>query len=207
MVNNQIDVSKINKYEFNLELKNFKTIGGSPNFPALFDVPVENRIAAMAKKDMVLTVSTIAVALTMCFETMNLSRPMTDSQIADLAEAIIDTSDERDKISLEDLLLFLQKLSRGEYDPLYEGIDIPKFMQRFDVYRDERWEAAKKLRDEKNEYYKNLGDDNFYERANRPDASPFDESLKKFTDKIQEQKDEIYELRQRDRRNHERENF
>jgi hypothetical protein len=193
--NNQFDVSKIDKFQFNLELKKYKTDGGAPNFPMLFDIPVDNRISAMAKKDIVFTVSTICVALTLCFETMNLSRPMTNSQIADLAEAIIDSSDERDKISLEDLLLFMQKLTRGEYAPVYEGMDIPKFMERFDVYRDQRWEVAKRLRDEKNEYYKGLGEDiSVNERKDRVGNS-FDEHMANFTNKIQQQKDEIYTLK------------
>lgn len=188
MPTGKLDVAKIDKMQINIELKKFKNENNSINYPALFDIPKEQRIAAMAKKDLGGTIKVITVALTLAFETMNLVRSMNAFQILDLSEAIVDESPS-DNLAVEDLMLFLQKLTRGEYPELYEGIDQAKFMSRFNSYRDERWTQGIKLRDEKHEEYKRLGDDNFHERSNR--TSPIDEELVKHRQKFQEKKDEL----------------
>ena len=186
--NGEYDLSKIDKPKINQELRKFKNQNGTINFKSLFAIPVADRITAMAQKDFPKTVLIISVAIASALEGMNLIRPMTSSQILDLSEAIIDEADS-DKLSLEDLVLFLQQLSRGKYDDLYEGIDVPKFLKRFGVYRDERWAEGIRLRDEKHEYYKNLGDDNHHERSNR--TSPIDEQMLNYRNKLQAQKDEL----------------
>lgn len=89
----------------------------------------------------------IVVALTKAFESMNLSRPMNDEQVIELAETIIESSNE-DFLALEDVVLFLQGLTRGKYGALYESMDIPKFMLLFEKYRQDRHEALMEYRDE-----------------------------------------------------------
>ena len=186
------DLTKIDKANLNGELRKFKTEGGGINYPVLFSIPKENRITAMAKINFPETSMLISVAITSAMEGMNFNQPMTSNQIFDLAEAIIDDA-AGDSISMEDLLLFLQELVRGKHEECYGRMDIAQFMKRFDVYRDKRWDEGIKIRDEKHEEYKRLGDDNLHERANR--TSPIDEELAKYTQKRQEQKDEIALLR------------
>lgn len=101
----------------------------------------------MAKRDFESTLAMIVVALTKAFESMNLSRPMNDEQVIELAETIIESSNE-DFLALEDVVLFLQGLTRGKYGALYESMDIPKFMLLFEKYRQERHEALMEYRDE-----------------------------------------------------------
>lgn len=182
------DLAKIDKIAVSTELRKFKTTEGGINYPALFSIPKEKRIAAMAKNNFPETSKIISVAIASALEGMNFTQPMTSNQIFDLAEAIIDDADS-DNLSMEDLLLFLQELVRGKYDDSFGRMDVAQFMRRFDVYRDRRWEAGIKIRDEKHEEFKRLGDDNYHERANR--VSPIDEELLKYTKKRQEQKDEI----------------
>ena len=124
-----------NKQEINLILRNYKNENGSVCFPALFALTY--RIPEMAKRDYIQTAVLISTALTLAFESMNLARPMNGSQITDLAETILDSSHE-DNLSLEDVMLFLQKLIRGDYGKMYESMDIPKFMDFFEIYREER---------------------------------------------------------------------
>lgn len=181
--------------KINLELKKFKHINGAVNYREIFLIPKDNRIAAMAVRNIAETIQTITVALTLCFETMNLSRAMSAFQILDLAEAIVDEA-ESDSLSLEDLMLFLQKLTRGEYPGLYEGIDIPKFMERFGKYRDERWAAGIKIRDEKELEYKQLG---YVERTGTKDTA-LDEHLSSFTTKLSKMKDELHEQKNENKR-------
>ena len=181
-----INLAKVNKMEINLSLRSFKTEHGAINYKAIFDIPVKNRIPEMAKKDIRLTVAAITVALASAFEVMNIQRKMNNSQVIDLAETIIDCAIDGDIISLEDVLLFLQKLTRGEYGELYEGIDQVKFMKMFNKYRDERWEAGRSMAENRHLEYKGIGP----ERENNNNTS-LDEHLSSFTTKLQTMKDEI----------------
>lgn len=82
---------------------------------------------------------------------------MNEFQILNLAEEIIDTSSE-DNLSLEDLMLFLQNLVRGKYKLSYESFDIPKFMELFEIYRQERHSMILRLRENEHLQFKALGD-------------------------------------------------
>jgi hypothetical protein len=190
-----LDVQRVDKFGIQLELKKFKTERGDINYPVLFSIPKDERIAAMAEKDLEGTMKTITVAITLALETMNLSRPMQSFQILDLAEAVVDSAGEEDKPSLPDFMLFLQKLTRGEYPGLYEGIDIPKFMERWNKYRDERWEAGIELRDKQHEYYKSLGGSR---EAKKMDS--FDSMLFEYSNKLQAKKDEVEALKAENKR-------
>lgn len=136
-----------NKMELNLAIKQYKLPTGHANFPALFTIPTAQRIPALAKQDIKRAFALVCAAVTMAMENLNLVRPMNSSQIMDLTDAIIETAEE-DNLSLEDLLLFLQKLTRGEYGSMYESMDIPKFMQFFEKYREDRFQAVKAMREE-----------------------------------------------------------
>jgi hypothetical protein len=182
----------VNKSEINLQLKKFKDERGLIKFDQLLALPAESRIYKMAEKDLGGTIKVITVALTLAMETMNVARRMNPLQILDLAETIVDDCSS-DKIALEDLMLFLQKLTRGEYPELYEGIDQVKFMARFNSYRDERWDEGVRIRDEKHEDFKKLGDDNSFERNNV--SSPLGDELSRYSKRIQQRNDEIKAMR------------
>lgn len=144
-----------NKQELNIVLREYKAPNGSIDYPALFQIKSSDRLPELVKKDYVEILSILTAGLTLSFEAMNLVRPMSNAQIIDLAEAILDSSHE-DNLSLEDVMLFLQKLVRGEYGKLYESMDIPKFMDFFEEYREARWQALQQLRYEENVQHKAL---------------------------------------------------
>lgn len=135
------------KRAINVCLQAYKTQSGSANYPALFSIPTVQRLPALYESEPAKIAAIITTGLTLSIESMNLSRPMNASQIVDLADTILDSSKE-DNLSLEDVMLFLQKLIRGEYGKLYESMDIPKFMEFFEIYREERYQAIKQLREE-----------------------------------------------------------
>ena len=139
--------------EINAILKKYKLPTGAVNYPELFKVA--ERLPEMAKSDLQGTTMLINAGLTQAMKSMNLVRPMSGQQVLDLADAIIDTASE-DNLSLEDLMLFLQKLVRGEYGPMYEGMDIPKFMDKFELYREERFQAIQNIRYEESIQHKTL---------------------------------------------------
>lgn len=194
-----LNVALVNTMELNHELKKFKSPSGEILFEKLISLPIDQRIYKLVETDPESTIGVISVALTLAMETMNVTRRMNNAQIVDLAEAIADDS-ESDKIALEDLLLFLQRLTRGYYPELYEGIDQVKFLQRFNQYRDERWEEGIKIRDRKHEEFKQLGGNESYGNK-RGDESAFGEYLSGFRNRIQAQKDEIKRLREQQKRN------
>jgi hypothetical protein len=130
---------------------------------------------------------------------LNLKMPMNGTQCVDCAEVIIDTAKE-DNIALEDILLFLQQVTRGKYGEMYGTIDQAKIMSWFDIYRDERFEAAKRIRDQQHEQYKLEANDNYYDRQNPTDSSPFGEHLKHFRQKSQQKWDELREQKSRNGR-------
>lgn len=175
------------KMEISLILRQYKLVNGSENFPAIFTIPTSERIPMLAKKDFKKSVAVIIVGLTMAFESMNLKRPMNEIQILDLAEAIIDTSNE-DNLSLEDLMLFLQNLTRGKYEGMYESMDIPKFMEKFEIYRQSRHEAIVLYRENKHLEQRALGPS---ERTTQPDQ--LESHLANFTGRISELKQNLRE--------------
>lgn len=187
----------VDKYAVNLELRKFKDDNGRPNYPALFNIPVSERLPAMAKKDIGGTIKIVTVAITLAMEAFNVARPMTNSQIVDLAEVVVDSLNQGDNLSLEDFMLYLQKLTRGEYPELYEGIDQIKFMARFDKYRDERWEESRRLYYEKHEQYKEMGDKR---RVRESTDNPLDVHLSSMTSKVEQLKDELREQKNLNKR-------
>jgi hypothetical protein len=144
-----------NKQEMTLALREYKQPNGVIYFPALFSIKSEDRLPELAKNNFSETLSVVVGGLTLSFEAMNLTRSMNDNQIIDLAETILDSSNE-DNLALEDVMLFLQKLTRGEYGKLYESMDIPKFMEFFEKYREERFQAMQELRYEQSVQSKSL---------------------------------------------------
>lgn len=148
-------MEKGNRLEVNQSLKPYKTITGSVNFPSLLAIPTDLRLPALFKTDLKRTAALVGVSITAAMENLNLARPMNGSQIMDLTDAIQDSCNE-DNLSFEDLALFLQKLVRGEYGSNYESMDIAKFMEKFEIYRQERFETLQNIRHEHDQQYKCL---------------------------------------------------
>jgi len=171
-------------------LKQFKTPTGNANYPVLFSIPTDQRLAKMAENDYTEAVTIVSAALTMAMGLLNLKLPMNDLQVVDLADALLDSAAE-DNLALEDLVLFLQQLTRGKYNPLYESMDVPKFMEKFEIYREERHRAIVEFRENRHLEYKGLGDPT---RSTKPETA-FDEHLLSYTTKLQEKNDEIKLLR------------
>lgn len=147
---------KYNRTEVNNALQPFKN-GSEYNYPAL--LKIQDRLPQMAKRNFSETLAMVVIAISKAVEAMNLARPMNSDQIVELAETVLDSSTE-DSLALEDVVLFLQGLVRGKYGPLYESMDIPKFMEKFEQYREARYQALQNIRHEQHANYKSMGDSN-----------------------------------------------
>lgn len=200
---NVIDaVRQGNKQQVNLVLREFKLQNGAPNFIKLFDIPNSSRIRDLAKINYEDTSDLVVAGITLAMENMNLKRGLTASQINDLAEEIIDTSSD-DNLAMEDLILFLQALTRGKYGELYESMDIIKFMGLFEKYREDRWQEWVRFKEDQHAQYKALGDPGRSEGK----LSALDEHLASYTQKLQAKNDEIKLLRAERKRQNDINNF
>lgn len=166
------------KASVSLILRDFKTLQGVVRYDKVLSIPSAERIPVLAQRDFTRIITVITAALTLAFEGMNLKRGMNPIQVVDLAEAVVDSAAE-DNLALEDLMLFLQKLVRGEYGSMYESMDIPKFMTAFEEYRENRWHQLNNIRDEQSAQHKCMGDAG---RTGEPDE--LSQHFSNFADKI-----------------------
>jgi hypothetical protein len=171
-----------------LILKQYKLPTGDINFPMLFEIPSADRIPALYKHDFLRATALVGMAVASAFDRMKFKKKPDGVLVNNLVEEIIDSADE-DNLSMEDLLLFLQRLVRGKYGN-FEDVSIPRFMNLFDGYRDERWDEGVRLRDSKNMQYQGLGNAS---RTN--EISQLQQQFSKFASNLHELKTQLAETR------------
>lgn len=189
-------MEKGDRLEINKILEIYKDQKGNPDYISLAAIPMKDRLYELAKEDFPKAVSLVSVGLTIALENINLKNGLTDVQIVNLAEEIVDSSSE-DQLSYEDFMMFIQGFMRGKYGKFYESLDTPKFFTMFEEYRQERFKTVMDWKHNKHLEYKNLGDP---ERSGSK-MTAFDEHLSAFTKKLSAKNDEIRELREERKRN------
>lgn len=129
---------------------------GIVNHTKTLSIPDDQRIPELAKENRVRVLTVITAALGSAFSNFNLRYGMNEDQIVELADAIIETSNE-DKLSIEDVLLFLRDLVTGKAGKIYDRMDMPTFFEMFETYRQERYETLKNVKYERDAQYKSIG--------------------------------------------------
>lgn len=170
-----------------LILKQYKFKSGEINYPAIFTVPASERLPALYEKDFMQATALVVGALTMAFEKMRFKN-MDGRLINDIAEEVLNTCDE-DNLSLEDLVLFLQNMTKGKYGHI-ESMSIAKFMSLFEKYRDDRHSAILEYRENEHLQFKGLGDAN---RSSKGD--PLSEHFSRLGDTISGLKNSLKETK------------
>lgn len=123
-------------------------------------IPMDQRIPELTKTPEGRKKVSIAIATSMLSAFQHIdSAKMTAATIKEVAEGIIDSSHE-DQLSLEDILLFLKDMLMGKYGKITGALDMPRFFEIFERYRDERYQTLKKIRWEEHLSFKSLGDSN-----------------------------------------------
>jgi hypothetical protein len=178
-----------NSREITTILKQYKEPTGIIKYTEVFKIPAEERLPSLVEKDFMKATILVVGAITMAFEKMNFKRRVDGVLINNIADEIIDTCGE-DNLSLEDLMLFLQGLVRGKYGNVDE-LSVSRFMNLFEVYRDDRYEAIQEYRENKHLEFKGLGDP---DRSVKP-SNAFEEHLQQYSEKLQAKNDEIKLLR------------
>ncbi len=132
---------------------------GAVKYDRTLRIPSKDRIPALTGTDQgynyILTI--LCAQLKHAFENMNLKRPVNEDQLLNIAERIIDESHE-DNLSVEDVLLFLQKLEVGKMGQMYDRMDMPTFFELFEHYRQDRFLALRYIQYEAECNYKSMGD-------------------------------------------------
>jgi hypothetical protein len=146
-------------------LKPFVTSTGGTNYLSLMRVPSSERLPELAKKGRVSVHKILAAQIEFMMKYFNLKQGLSLDQIFILADLIIDES-EADNLSLQDVYLFLHKLATGKMGPIYQSLDIPRFMELFQIHRDERIEALQAYRDEEHAQFKGMGDSDRWSKEN-----------------------------------------
>lgn len=131
---------------------------GIVDFKKVLQIPSVNRIPELIKKSngRVQVLTALAASLKSAFSNLNMKYGFNEDQIVELADKIIDTSHE-DNLSIEDVLLFLQKMLLSEYGKLDYKFDIPFFFEIFENYRLERRVSLLNYRDEQAAQHKAMG--------------------------------------------------
>lgn len=141
-----------------MHLQAFKE-NGMVRYDKTLQIPSKDRIPALTRSNegynYILTV--LSARLKSTFENMNLKRAVNEDQLLNIAERIIDESHE-DNLSVEDVLLFLQKLEVGKMGQIYDRMDMPTFFELFEHYRQDRYLALRYIQYEAECNYKALGD-------------------------------------------------
>lgn len=171
-------------------LKGFLTGNGATNYISLFMVPTAERIPALAKTNRVEIHQVIAAQIEYSMKFFNIPNGMSLEQIFLLADTIIDDS-ESDNLSLQDVFLFLQRLSEGKMGTIYNRLDIPTFMELLEIHRQERHEELLKYRENEHLQYKGMGSN---ERTCQSD--PLSEHFANFGNTLNALKENIKTLRE-----------
>jgi hypothetical protein len=135
---------------------------GVINFRSVLSIEISQRIPQLVSKPEGRNTVLIAltVALKNALNNLNLKYHMNEDQLVELADAIIDQAHE-DQLSLEDVVLFLQKMLAGEYATekmkVDFKLDMPLFFQLFEGYRQERHSELVKIRHEQQVNHKVSG--------------------------------------------------
>lgn len=178
-----------NNREITNILKQYKTQEGIVKYDEVMKVPLTDRLPAIVEKNFMKAAMLVVAAITMAFEKMSMKKKVDGVLINNIADEVIDTCGE-DNLSLEDLMLFLQGLVRGKYGN-YEDMTVAKFMNLFEIYRDERFRAIMAHREKEAMYLDSLGDPTDRIKGN----TLLDEQLASYASRLQTKNDELKLLR------------
>lgn len=170
-----------NKVAVNLHLAKFKE-RGVVSFPMVLSIASKDRIPALVitEEGRYEVLIALTASLKSAFNNINLRVGLNEDQMIELADAIIDQSGE-DNLSLEDVLLFLQKLLVGDAGKIYDRMDIPTFFELFETYRQDRHVAILRIREEQQSQHKSSGNpERWSETHDKEEENSMHDAMKEY---------------------------
>lgn len=137
-----------NKFAISGELARYRE-RGMISYRKILEIPLWERIPALLEfpGNRPVIGTALVASLKSAFSQINLSAPMNEEQIVELAAALMESASE-DNLGLEDILLFLQDLLMGKMGTLFNRMDSPTFFESFEIYRQRRHVEMRNIRDE-----------------------------------------------------------
>lgn len=159
--------SEPDRYEIAKIVKEYKDADGNADYLKLMSISQSERIPELVKteegeKKMV---GVVTAAITIMGEELNIKSGLKPGQVVSLAAAIIEQA-EYERLTLEDVIVFLQQVSNGYYGEMYNALDRTKILKWMGTYREARVKSLEEYRINKHIEYKGLGDSN---RSVEPD--------------------------------------
>jgi hypothetical protein len=155
---------------------------GVVSFPMVLSIASKDRIPALVitEEGRYEVLIALTASLKSAFNNINLRVGLNEDQMIELADAIIDQSGE-DNLSLEDVLLFLQKLLVGDAGKIYDRMDIPTFFELFETYRQDRHVAILRIREEQQSQHKSSGDpERWSETHDKEEENSMHDAMKEY---------------------------
>jgi hypothetical protein len=140
-------------------LQGFTYPTGQTNYPHLLRIPSGERIPALANSDRQYVQKLIAAQIEYALKFFNIANGLSIEQVFLLSDKIVDEAKE-DGLALQDVFLFLQKLTSGKMGTVFNRLDIPTFMELFEVHRQERHSEYLRAKEEIHINNKASGDPN-----------------------------------------------
>lgn len=174
-------LEKGDKLALSQAIRSYKSPNGNVNYEMILSIPASERLPQLLNSQGYAKVHGWLVAgIQLAMEGLNLSQTLNASQIFDLCDTLIDSANE-DQLAFQDVILFLQKLVRGEMGALYSQMDIAKFMELFEVYREDRYVALKTIREEQHIQNKSYGSPDRWSEMNKDEErNAFHEAMKTY---------------------------
>jgi hypothetical protein len=131
---------------------------GTIAFETVLSVPRSERIPALIqeKNGTMRVAAVLTASINSAISNLNLRVGLNEDQVVEIAAMVIEASHE-DNLALEDVLLFLQQLVRGEAGKIYDRLDIPTFFELFETYRESRHQKLVSVRYEEAQQFKTFG--------------------------------------------------
>lgn len=126
---------------------------GLISFKEVFLIPSEDRIkglCAVYGQKQIHSVLGAAISNALGLIENNL----TGEAVFEISAEIL--NDNSDNLSIEDVMIFLKQLTGGKYT-VYGKLDMIKFLECFEKYRDDRWSEALNIRYEQDHRLNSLG--------------------------------------------------
>lgn len=168
-------------------LKGFFLPSGGTNYQSLLLVPLAERIPQLAQRDRRLVTKIIAAQIEYGMKFFNIKDGLSLEQVLIVADEIIDGAGE-DNLSIQDVFVFLQKLCTGQMGRVFNRLDVPTFMELFEIHREERWQELKKYKEEQHTQNKIMG---ATDRTN--EVNPIDVAMSNVMGRMQTLKERLKE--------------
>jgi hypothetical protein len=142
----------------NLVVQNYQQ-DGTVKYDALLSIPLSERIPGLIETYGKKTMHRLLLMILTQFNgqlPLPRAKKLTDTKLSVAACELMLTAYE-DQLSMEDVILFLQRAKAGLYGPIKNLVLTSVLLNKFELYRQARHDVFQKLKEARDAEFKNLG--------------------------------------------------